>query len=807
MQNQETYPFSVLIVEDDLPSRIFIKSVTKKFVDNLFEAENGKQGLDQFIKHRPDIVISDIGMPLMNGLDMSRKIKEIQSDTLIILTTAFDNKEMLLDAIDIGIDQYILKPINKQNIDRALHRCFEIKELERKVQSQYDYIQSLSQAVESSMSMVFILQQDGLITYCNPKFTDITGYKYEEIHDKKPCDFLYVEPNINCLEYQDAIAGERPWNGELLCKNSDGEQFWISASLAPIKGESGKAKSFVQVSEDITSRIIAKEELKKSNSILEQRVKARTKELQTTNDKLLVEVQERIKAEEIMRRAKESAEQANNAKSLFLAKVSHELRTPMNGILGMSSILLDTDLTEKQKRSLNIVKYSADQLLKIINDILDYSKMESGKFKLSESEFELRKTICNCLDILRPMAKNKDIELSSEIMPDVPDNLIGDQNRFQQIILNLVGNSVKFTEKGSVQVSCQINEIKENTVDLRFSVKDTGIGISPENLDKLFKSFSQIEHTMTRKHGGTGLGLSISKEIVEQMGGKIHVESQAGVGSDFIFNAVFKIDHDIKLDILTDPDLHDNSLDHVAAKYPDFNAKILVAEDSIINQEVIKEALLMKNCSVDFAENGKEAIEKFQSNDYELIFMDVQMPELDGLAATQKIRQLENGKSIPIIGLTAHVAPEHKQECFDAGMDGYISKPFEWDDVYNILSKKLNNNSNKKPPININKLLKNINNNENLLKKISLYFLNNYEKDLDKFNEAYSESNYEDLARRAHKYKSELGNFGAEEAVKLTKKIEKVSKSEDKSELSDLVSKLNDIINQIAKDLEEILNK
>lgn len=772
-------PLNILVVEDDLPSRVFISTILKGYFQNIFMAENGQEGLEVFKEHSPDIIVSDIGMPVMNGLDMARYIRRINPRVPIILTTAFDNKSVLLEAIELGINSYIIKPVQKEQMITVLENVSSTILIERQLKQQEDRLKVLSSAVEHSLSFVLIFDKNGIIEYANPALCDSTGFSPEEL----------IGNNIKLLEvydfdgysaYHKAVNEFSEWQGELPVKMKNGDSFWVSSACSLIYNDESLEPKYVQVSEDITVKKIQEDNLIKYNEKLEQKVKERTSALESINQKLLSEIETRKKTEQDLIKAKEAAEAANKAKSLFLAKVTHELRTPMNGVLGMTSILLDSNIDEKQRRALNIVKYSADTLLNIINDLLDWSKIETGKLSLDNRVFNLREMLNHTYDMLFSIAASKGLEFKLHLTNDIPEFFLGDSNRIQQVLINLLGNAIKFTEDGYVELTVQKLNQKDRIVELEFMVKDTGIGIEPEKVSRLFQSFSQIDNTLTRKYGGTGLGLAISKEIVEMMNGKIVCNSVPDVGSSFEFSIQLELsDSSSKLI----DSVSDNSLAHIADTYPDFNLSILVVEDSIINQQVINEALLKKNCKVDLANNGKESIDKFKTNAYDLIFMDIQMPGMDGLQATSAIREIEKENKLirtPIISLTAHDDEHSKIDAKEAGCDGFISKPFKWGEIYKVLNSYYQIKKSKyhnAETVNLTNLMNSINHNKDILKKLSQYFVDNVPQEMIDLRKSVEDNNFEDIVKYSHKMKSEFGNFGAERSVELLKAMEQIGKA------------------------------
>lgn len=503
-------------------------------------------------------------------------------------------------------------------------------------------LKSLITRTEDGM---FVTDTTGLIYDLNQRAVDIFGFSKDELLD---VDFRVLRKNpLTQEEIEDGfmkLNEEHFWTQETTLTKKDGSEF--AARIAIIQLYSQNNKFLVYRVQDISKLKMYQEEL------------------------LL---------------AKEKAEQAAKAKSNFLAIMSHEIRTPLNGVIATSSLLKQSELNAEQNEQIDTIYRSGQNLLMLINDILEFSKMENGKLVLDPRPSNIQLAIIDVTSLLRASAEKKGIQLEARVHHNIPSSLVIDDHRLKQILLNLMGNAIKFTAQGKVCIECEIEKSIKDRHLISFKISDTGIGIAPEKLPLLFQSFTQVDAGISRKYGGTGLGLTISKQLVELMGGDIQVTSELNKGTCFSFSVWCNEKMALSATAAEDA---------IPMDYT--NLQVLIAEDNKINIQVFKFILDRLNIKADYAENGKEAVEAYRLKAYDLIFMDMQMPEMDGLEATREIRAIAQDQPI-IIAISANAYPEDCLKCTEAGMNDFMPKPFELDKVANMLRTHFNRNISNKP--------------------------------------------------------------------------------------------------------------
>ena len=528
-------------------------------------------------------------------------------------------------------------------------------------------------ALTAAANAIIITDGSGLVEWVNPAFTLLTGYETEEAIGQNIRDLVKSSKQAPDVyrELWQTIRSGATWHGEIINRRKDGSLYHENQTITPVLDEQGQVLHYIAIKQDVTAARRAEEDLRVSQAALaayqnhlEDVIRERTMELEA---------------------ARQEAERLSRVKSDFISNMSHELRTPMNAVIGFTELCLQSDPAPRQRNYLAKIQMAAGMLLAIINDILDFSKIEAGKMQIEFIPLHLTDLLGKLHTLFSDRAQGKGLALSFRIAPGTPLCLVGDPLRLGQVLVNLVGNAIKFTEKGSVTVSVAPSVVTGGKLEICFSVNDTGLGMTPEQRSRLFQAFSQADTSTTRRFGGTGLGLVISSKLVALMGGRMEVDSEPGQGSSFRFIAPFASLPESLCGGVTAVHAPSSEISEILR-----GKRILLVEDNEMNQQVAGEIMARAGMAVRIVDDGQKAVAEVSSSPYDLVLMDIQMPVMDGLAATRAIRALPNLRQAPIIAMTAHASQEERERCLAAGMDDFLTKPFVPALLFQVLARHLN---------------------------------------------------------------------------------------------------------------------
>lgn len=634
MEDVKEAPIKVLYVEDDLvDQKAFQRYVSRNGYNFDCElASSVEEAKKKLSTGNYDVVITDYLLNNETGFSIIDSVK----DTPVIFTTGQGNQEIAVKAMKKGVFDYILKESNNNYLDlltTTIEKAYAYGSTHKKLEEAEEKIKKLVWALGQIKNAITILTSDGKVEWINKGCEDLFGYTFEEMKNKSIFNFRAKDIDAAKIEAitSNLLTHKKVLTSETQIVNKMGRQCWIYTTITPIADNEGKITRIIIVDTDIT---------------------------------------EKKKIEEELISAKEKAEAAAVTKQQFLANMSHEIRTPINAIMGIMHMLETTNQAETRKKYLKLVQNASNNLLNIINDILDMSKLEAGKMTLEKIDFNIRELINNLRKSMKYRAEEKGLELKSDVDEEVPDYLKGDSSRLNQILMNLLGNAIKFTEKGSISISVKLVKEDGQNVTIQFSVSDTGIGIAKEDQAHMFEHFHQVHSDASRKYGGTGLGLAIVKRLTELQHGKVWLESKVNEGSKFFVEIPMQIGSMKEKE-------SEKRVTQKSGKFLE-GKHILLVEDEILNQMVAKHLLENElGAKVEIASNGKIAIDKLEHASYDLVIMDIQMPEMNGYDTTRHIRHkmAEPKSKTPILAMTAHAFQEEKIKCKEAGMDEFISKP------------------------------------------------------------------------------------------------------------------------------------
>jgi len=782
---RETKEYDKAIAVSNSIAEIAIKEKAIVFLRNHFKTLSEiyylKNDLERAYQNRllfekySDIVLNEEKaktiLRLQAEYEADRKDKEIDllSENQILLDAQIEQQQITRNylLISIGLVLLLLIVIYIRYRDKMnVHKIIEEKNIE---------LEKLSIVASETANGVFITNAEGEMEWFNEGFSKLFGYySVQEYKEKRGSHIFEVSGNSRIKELiKEAVEKHISVVYENSNPDSKGNSLWIKTTLTPIFDKEGKLKKLVFVETDVSE----------------------------------------------LKQAKEKAEESLQIQEQFLANTSHEIRTPMNGIFGMTRQLLETPLTVEQSEYVHAIKESSNNLLHVVNDILDISKIRAGKIIFENIEFRISDLFKSLQFILQYKADEKNIYIKSNIDDQIPSVLKGDPIRLNQILLNLAGNAIKFTENGGVTFSAEIVSKENNHASIQFCVTDTGIGIPQDKLDYIFETFAQAETHTTRKYGGTGLGLSISKFLVEKQGGEITVASKVNQGSSFCFTLNFEIGNpNWKGQVIqkTEGIPVDANLSHI---------KILLIDDNIINQRVAVYELKKWKANVDVVNNAKQAFEKLQENEYTIVLMDISMPVMDGFEATRYIRSQFKSpiNNVPIIAMTASALIGEKEKCYGVGMNDYISKPFDpvllytkiikWAEVADhkqitVAEKELVSRHEKTKHTDLTLIYEHAGGDLNYIKDMIEMYTNLMPEYLQELNDSFVNENWMALSAQAHKMKTPAAYFGVLDVRELLSTIElTVNDESNKDMLNNIIAQINEIILVSVKELKEEVDK
>ncbi len=696
-----------------------------------------------------------------------------------------------------------LQSMSKE-ITEKFHDLNAIRDtLEKKVRERTKELNKLAIVARQISNAVVITNLAGKIEWVNNAFIELTGYDLNEIVGKTPGSFLQGKDSSSeaIKMMSKALQNKEAFSVELINYTKEGKPYWVEISCSPMFNDNGNIAGFIAIEANIDHRKNIEFELEQNRAALQKQLQ----ETLNARSRIETQAQELANLAEREALARIEAESAEHAKAEFLASMSHEIRTPMTGVMGFANMLLDDQLPAASHDKVVKIIETSKSLLTIINDILDISKIDAGKLQIERIDFNPIEVVQNLVQLFEqtdPYGSKEALDITVHFSDDFPSYVNCDPTRLRQILVNLIGNAVKFTDRGSVTVNCKNDS--QNQI-MQFEISDTGIGMSAEDQKKLFQNFSQADASISRKYQGTGLGLAICKRLVELLGGEIKVESVIGQGSTFTFTTPYSISS-----TQTAPSDENRN---TSEKQVTQQLKVLVAEDNEINRTIVEAILVKLGHVVTFAHNGIEAITAVKANDFDLILMDVRMPEMSGPEATMQIRSLDSDKAgIPIIALTADAMSDHQQTYIDAGMNSFVSKPIIIEELVSAINKVMNSEATNPDvtqaittedvPFDFKELAARIGLTEETLLPLLQRFVQDYSDFELRLKQLTEDNQYEHIINLTHEFKGVSGNLRFEDIYSLASEVETNAKDGDSEALTKNIELLSASLEKVTTQLK-----
>lgn len=764
---------NILLVDDVPANLVALEALIERDELNIISTTSPNEALRIAWQTEIAVALIDVQMPEMDGFELLKLLKSSPrtKEIICIFVTAISKEtKYAVKGLKMGAVDYIYKPLDPLVTNAKLDTFLDLFKQKKAILKKNKALQSYATRIDNSSDILAVVDSKSYkITEINPVVKTILGYEPQQVIGMSALDFIHPE-DVDAVRHLFATAStmdNESLSFEKRFRNTRHEYVWLSVVMVY------KHQQLYTSARDMTAH----------RAFVEELVQAR-----------------------------EMAEHSRKSKEAFLANMSHEIRTPIGGIIGLTRLLEETTLNEEQRETVSLISQASDNLLTIINDILDLSKIEAGKFHLERIDFSIEEVLKGVVSLMMNKVEDKGIELKSNISSNVPQWLIGDPHRLNQILLNLVSNAIKFTEEGFIEIGVSMCWTKNRESLVEFCVKDTGIGIPEDRLAAIFESFSQASSDTSRKFGGTGLGLTISQKLVGLHGGKISVESEVGKGSIFRFTLL--CGQSEKRGREEEEKNNPFELTGLAGK------RILLVDDNKVNRLVGRKTLQRWQTEVALAEDGQIAVELLIDEPYDLVLMDLQMPNLDGYEATKAIRRLEGNPNqhIPIIALTAAVLLGEKEKAIESGMNAIQTKPFDpmllYQTMMNLLNPQTENMAifpsvDSVDRIDLGYLEKLSGGSRQFVEQYIQTFLSNVPELINELGEAFERSQWSDIRSTAHKLKQEFTYIGHEAAKELINKIEMAAQEElqlpsAKDYFSSLREKTDRAIQELEKELQKI---